>query len=121
MSHGTDGTVVSWIDGDTVKVMVNPWPDDWKLVHIRLEGYDAPEAGNPGYYEAKNRAVELAPAGSQVHVHLTQKHSRSFIRYVGDVFAAGSEKSVAEILTEEKLTKADFAPVTVNQPAFLFE
>lgn len=114
MSHAVEGVISSWIDGDTAKVMVNPWPDEWKLVHIRLEGYDAPESGKPGYWDAKNRAIELAPVGSTVHVLLTRKHTRTFIRYVGHIIPEGTIKSVSTILTEEHLTKADYASVPVK-------
>lgn len=114
MSHSVEGVISSWIDGDTAKVMVNPWPDEWKLVHIRLEGYDAPETGKPGYWDAKNRAIELAPVGSTVHVLLTRKHTRTFIRYVGHIIPEGLTKSVSTILTEEHLSKADYQSVTVK-------
>ena len=109
MSHSNRARVVRWIDGDTVVIDVDSWPgsieDDQR---IRLSGYDAPERGKRGYHEARNRAIELAPPGTEVGVVLDDEHAQTFDRLVGHIIPPGRATSISVILTEEHLTKADF-------------
>ena len=123
--HKVEAEVIRWIDGDTVVVAADVWPDIVAYAHIRLPGYDAPETGKPGAARAKERALELAPVGSTVVIELSgakdlhpgsSKHPRSFIRFIGHVWRAGvhihdteDHATISEILTDEHLTKADWA------------
>ena len=40
-----DATVVSVLDGDTVKVKILAWPEPLQLVSVRIDGIDTPEKG----------------------------------------------------------------------------
>lgn len=113
MSHRAHGTVIRWIDGDTVVITADIWPGLQATEHIRLRGYDAPEAGKPGYWAAKERAIELAPPGSRCEVILHGEphklHRRSFERLVGSIIPEGSSIPVADTLIAEHLRKEDYA------------
>ena len=60
------GTVVRWIDGDTVELTLDLGFHIKFTDHFRLFGIDTPERGRAGSTAATYRANELAPAGSQV-------------------------------------------------------
>lgn len=110
MSHGLiEAKIVRWVDADTVVLLLDVWPTISVEEHIRLEGYDAPERGKKGSDPAIIRVNALCPVGSKCYFRLTATHKRSFVRYVGQVFPAGSPQSVSYIMTAEGLTKADFA------------
>jgi len=59
------GTVVSVKEGDTLVVLVGQ-----RQVTIRLEGIDAPEAGQPFYTQSKDALSELA-FGQAANVYIT--------------------------------------------------
>jgi len=59
------GKVVSIKDGDTLAVLV-----DKQQITIRLEGIDAPEAGQPFYTQSKAALSELA-FGQAANVYVT--------------------------------------------------
>jgi micrococcal nuclease len=60
------GTVVRWIDGDTVELTLDLGFHIKFTDHFRLFGIDTPERGRVGATAAKDRANELAPAGSRI-------------------------------------------------------
>lgn len=66
------GTVVRWVDGDTVDMNIDLGFHLTMAGRFRLDGIDTPERGRPGSLEAKARAEALAPVGSHVMV-LTEK------------------------------------------------
>jgi hypothetical protein len=116
MSHATHARVIRWIDGDTVVADCYVWPGVTITEHIRLTNVDTAEAGERGYQEAKDRVNELAPVDSVIEIVLVgswnskNAHKRTFARLPGHVFHDHSGVTISEILTQEHLTKADFAP-----------
>lgn len=106
-----NATLLYWHDADTCRVFLDLGYHTWQKAWIRLEGYDAPEKRKAptGHAEAVARAEELAPAGSTVVVQTLRPLAKSFDRWIGHVWAPGQDRTVSTILTEEGLTKADFA------------
>lgn len=59
-------TVVRWVDGDTVDLIVDlPFYLTYRN-HFRLLHVDTPERGRPGYNEAREFCEAWAPAGTRV-------------------------------------------------------
>jgi endonuclease YncB( thermonuclease family) len=114
MSHQAHARVVRWIDGDTVILDVYVWPGITVTEHIRLADVDTPEAGQPGYWEAKTFAMITCPVDSIVHVGLvgdwnpSNHHKRTFARLPGHVYPDHTGISVSQLLKEAKMTKADW-------------
>ena len=75
------GQVVGVRDGDTLSVLV-----DKERITIRLEGIDAPSAGQPFYAQAKNALTEHA-FGQTANVYVTGQDR--FGRIVGIVTVGG--------------------------------
>ena len=57
-----------WIDGDTVKALVDLGFGVWQSVTLRVVGVDAPERNQPGFEEASAFVNTLAPVESVVIV-----------------------------------------------------
>ena len=60
------GTVVRWIDGDTVDMVVDLGFRITTSQRFRLLGVDTPERGEAGYVEARQVAEAIHPVGSVV-------------------------------------------------------
>lgn len=58
------GTILRWVDGDTLDIEVDLGFKVKMLQRFRLIGVDAPERGQPGFNEAKALAERIAPIGS---------------------------------------------------------
>lgn len=65
--------VVRIIDGDTVLVDPPIYPGD-QQVRIRLKYIEAPERGEPGYNEFRDRTAKRYPVGSWVKVFNNRVH-----------------------------------------------
>ncbi len=82
-------TVLRVIDGDTFAADLDLGFGVWRREiagapsRIRLLGYDAPEAGDPGFEEATAALVEAIPAGSIVWI--ISRRLDSFGRCLADV------------------------------------
>lgn len=73
------GTVVRWVDGDTVVTTRGT---------VRLIGIDTPEAGECGSKKAKRLARKLAPSGTMISLHNPRSVQNRdaydrLLRYVG--------------------------------------
>lgn len=102
MTYQYTATVVRWIDGDTVELAVDVGFHLTFTDHFRLLGIDTPERGRPGAAEAKARANELAPVGSEVLINTTK--GDKYGRWLADVITRDG-KNVAGILLSESLGK----------------
>lgn len=60
------GTVLRWVDGDTLDIEVDLGFKMKTTQRFRLLGVDTPERGQPGFNEAKALAEQLAPTGSSL-------------------------------------------------------
>ena len=58
------GTILRWVDGDTLDIEVDLGFKVKMLQRFRLIGVDATERGQPGFNEAKALAERIAPIGS---------------------------------------------------------
>jgi micrococcal nuclease len=65
-------TVNRWVDGDTVDLTVDVGFHMTYRDHFRLYGIDTAERGRPLAAEAKARANELAPVGSDVLIRTSK-------------------------------------------------
>lgn len=74
-------SVVRWVDGDTVDLVVDCGFHITVESRFRLYGIDTPERGQPGYAEATARCRELAPEGSTV-VAKTYKAADKYGRFL---------------------------------------
>lgn len=66
MTYQYRATVVRWIDGDTVELVVDLGFHLTYRDHFRLEGVDTPERGKPGYADAKAFTTAWATPGTEV-------------------------------------------------------
>jgi micrococcal nuclease len=60
------GTILRWVDGDTLDIEVDLGFKVKTLQRFRLIGVNTPERGEPGFKEAKALAERLAPIGSSL-------------------------------------------------------
>lgn len=97
-----EAKIIRWIDGDTVEVTVDLGFRRYSVERLRLIGVDAPERGDTGYAEARNRAEELAHPGSCVQIK-TEKGD-AFGRWLALV-TTGNGVTIAQTLIDEGLGK----------------
>jgi endonuclease YncB( thermonuclease family) len=91
------GTVVKIIDGDTLDVNIN----GDVIIRYRLALVDAPERGEDGYKQAKNKLASLCSPGENIEIDRDDRQKASFGRIVAVVYCDGNmETSVNEILIE---------------------
>lgn len=91
------GRVKRWIDGDTLEADVDLGFTVRVDIVIRLLGIDTPERGRPGFAEATEKAMSLAPIGSQIIVD--SKGHDSFGRWLATIWSTSSD-SVNTVLLE---------------------
>ena len=108
MSYEYKATVVRWIDGDTVELVVDVGFHITYRDHFRLIGIDTPERGRPGAAEAHARAEALAPVGTEVMI-ATEK-SDKYGRWLANVYPdavpiVSNQRTVNGILIAEGLAK----------------
>lgn len=91
-------TVLRWIDGDTVELLIDRGFDDLSKKTIRLIIVNTPERKkDPVGYQAARYAVNFwAPPGAEVSV-ITYKHD-AWRRYLGDVSVPGLGQIHQELL-----------------------
>lgn len=91
-----EADVLRWVDGDTVELFVDQGFNDWKKMTFRLLGIDTPEHNEPGFHEATDYSVSLAPVGARILIQSFKpfKHD-SFGRYLVRIYA-GNGTAVAE-------------------------
>lgn len=76
-------TVIRWIDGDTVEMLVDLWFHVFIRPRLRVLGLDTPEKGQINYEEARSMAEYLAPVGTKLAIR-SQKPD-SFGRWLADI------------------------------------
>lgn len=59
------GTILRWVDGDTLDIEVDLGFKVKTVQRFRLLGVDTPERGETGFKEARQLAESLMPSGSQ--------------------------------------------------------
>lgn len=91
-------TVIRWIDGDTVKVNVDLGFGIFHVADCRLLGVDTPERNQPLFKEAKLKAQDVYPVGSEIVV-TTHKGLDKYGRWLIDL------PLVTEALTKSNLLK----------------
>lgn len=103
-----DATVVRTVDGDTVYVSVDGWPEPFNPIEARVDGIDTPESRTPPAkcekevrlgVIAKARAKELLPPGTKVKITWEHKHEK-YGRLLGKI-TLPSGRDFAEILVRE--------------------
>lgn len=87
MTYQYNGTVMRWIDGDTVELTLDLGFHMTYHNHFRLIGVDTPERGRPGYKEATAFCNAWAPPGTQVlaTTEKDDKYGRWLVNLDGDV------------------------------------
>lgn len=91
-------TVVRWVDGDTVDVVVDCGFSIYSRQRLRVAGIDTPERGQDGYSEATDYAESLAPADSEVTV-ITSKTGK-FGRYLAQIVVPDGRDLAVAMLAE---------------------
>lgn len=91
-----DGTVVKWVDGDTVDVNADLGFSIWSKQRIRLSEVDTPERGEVNFKEATDKARELAPVGSVCK--LICKGKDQYGRYIGQIITSENIDVATELL-----------------------
>ena len=90
------GTVLRWIDGDTMVADLDLGWETWRHgARVRLLGIDAPESRQPGGSEATVRARVLCPVGSVVRVESWRLDS--FGRVLGSITLADGRDLVSAL------------------------
>jgi endonuclease YncB( thermonuclease family) len=92
--------VKRWIDGDTVKVLVDLGFGVWQSATLRIVGVDCPERGTEGYGPAKFFASSIAPKDSEITVQTVKPgdaSGQSFGRWLARVWAVDG-RNVADVL-----------------------
>lgn len=97
-------TVVRWVDGDTVDLLVDLGFQIFTKHRLRLANINTPERGQPGWAEATARAAELAPHGSTVLLRTEKAQYDKYGRYLG-VLLIDATRSVNSVLLGEGLAK----------------
>lgn len=96
--------VLRWGDGDTAVLEVDVWPGDRKTVHVRLEGLDTPEKGEPGSLEATARSRSLAPEGTILELAAGPRPLDKYGRVLAELIMEDGI-SINIVLLEESLAK----------------
>lgn len=60
------GTILRWVDGDTLDIEVDLGFKMKTTQRFRLLGADTPERGQPNYREAREMAESLCPPGTEL-------------------------------------------------------
>jgi micrococcal nuclease len=92
-------TVIRWVDGDTLTMMVDQWFDDFKRITCRVLGINTPERGKPGYTEATEYGESFAPPGTTIAIRTYKPDS--FGRWLAEVQLPDGREYAAEILDLE--------------------
>ena len=100
------GTVIRWVDGDTVDMRVEKVIDVGFRIQqtaaytgrFRLVTVDTPEQGDPGYEEAREFCESWLPPGSTVDV--TTYKSDSFGRWLADLRFPGAPGTASRSMSE---------------------
>jgi micrococcal nuclease len=105
-------TVIGWIDGDTLDVSIDHGFRVYTKQRVRLYGIDTAEltSGDPALrakaLAAKQKANELAPAGTDVQLK-TVKEEDKYGRYLAVLTTSGGA-DLARLLIEQGLGSAYF-------------
>jgi endonuclease YncB( thermonuclease family) len=97
------GTILRWVDGDTVIMRVEKVQDfGFRIIdrkeytgRFRLAMVDTPERGEPGYEDATRAANRWAPVGESFPV--TTYSEDSFGRWICDIMVEDST-TISELL-----------------------
>ena len=95
-------TVLRWVDGDTVDLIVDVGFHVAVNGRFRLYGIDTPERGQANYVEARRFAQSLTPEGSEVIVK-TYAITEKYGRFLADIYPPHSSASVNEALVAAEL------------------
>lgn len=79
------GSVLRWVDGDTVDLRVDLGYRTWVETRFRLYGIDTPERGQKNHDEATAHNVAIAPAGSAV-VLQSYKDPDKYGRWLAEIW-----------------------------------
>lgn len=84
--YGYRGTVIRWVDGDTLDIEVDLGFRMKTTQRFRLLGVDTPERGQPNYREAREMAESLCPPGTELLFESmkSDKYGRWLV-YIGSV------------------------------------
>lgn len=85
-NHIHEGTVVRWVDGDTLYIMTDMDFRHYGKLECRLIGVNTPERGQINYKEATFEANLLAPVGSTV-VFRSEKDPEKWGRWLVELWA----------------------------------
>jgi len=99
------GSVLRWVDGDTVDLHIDLGFHMYTDTRFRLYGIDTPERGAPNYAAAGALAAELAPVGGEV-LAKTYKAADKYGRWLVEIWAG--EKHVNSSLIDAGLAKPYF-------------
>jgi micrococcal nuclease len=87
-------TVVSAVDGDTIKVTIADWPTPFRPIDIRIVGIDAPEHAKPLAksscevklgLKAQAYARSIVQPGDQIVAHYTTGTKDKYLRLLASV------------------------------------
>jgi endonuclease YncB( thermonuclease family) len=94
-------TVKRWVDGDTVKVMVDLGFGVWQSVTLRVVGVDCPEHNEPGFEEANAFVNALAPVGTDIAIQTiknTDAAAQTFGRWLARVWTPDGVDVAQELI-----------------------
>ena len=95
------GEIKRWVDGDTVDINVDLGFKVWSIQRFRLADINCPEKGQPGYAEAIEACLKLAPVGVRAEVICTG-YDR-YGRWIARIRPYDSTQSVNEYLLANNL------------------
>jgi micrococcal nuclease len=96
-----NATVVRWVDGDTVDLIIDLGFTLAFKHRCRVWGVNTPERGNPGYAEATSFCRSMAPENSKIVVKTYRDTADKYGRYLVNILIGGT--SLSELLVEAKL------------------
>jgi micrococcal nuclease len=91
-NYNFNATVVRWVDGDTVQLLIDLGFYVFVKVKCRLSHVNAPESKTPAGPAATKFSEAFAPVGFPVVVHSTK--ADKYGRFLVDVYRPNDDKSL---------------------------
>lgn len=78
-------TVLRWVDGDTVDLLVDLGFYHFVKTRFRLYGMDTPERGDALWSEATDFAKQMAPVDSEITIEVFKDHDK-YGRWLANIY-----------------------------------
>jgi endonuclease YncB( thermonuclease family) len=96
---------LSAVDGDTFDAVMDLGFGIWKKERFRLLRCNAPERGQPGWYEAKDLLENQFPIVGSCYLWSRKTKRDKYGRYLGDVWFSGRQKWLSDIMLASGLVE----------------